>query len=109
MALTKNQIRDHKKYFVERGQEGFNPKWNKMVVNEVIAEAEAMKKRREKTFENKIRERASAVASYLKSGMINSGRPIERYLGKKNLAYLQGQKIVEVIKGKSKQLLEVNN
>jgi hypothetical protein len=107
--LTKDQVRDYKKFFVERPESTFSPKRNKSVVDEVIKETELIRKRRSKTFEDKIRERSDAVATYLKAVERGKVANVDSYFGKKNLAYLRGQKIIETLKGKMKMLSDINN
>ena len=95
MALSKNQKKDFKKFFIEKGDADFNPEHNKYVIEKTIRDNEKLIKQKKKTYAEQVRERADAVASYLKSKAADSGKPIEQYIGKRGLAYLQGRKIIQ--------------
>ena len=86
---------DQKRYFVEEGDPGFNPDRNKKIIADTIKKTEANHRKRQKQWEEKVMERSDAVASYLCSNAVQSGKPIEKYLGKRNLAYLRGKRIVQ--------------
>jgi len=101
---------DMKRYFKEDGDDGFNPSWNKMVIDKTIKHNEELRVAKQKAHVEAIRERASAVASFFTSKYIDSSNPdIAKYLGKRNLAYLRGQKIAAILKGKYTKLVEINN
>lgn len=97
--ILEEQKRDHALYFVEDGQQGFSPEWNKMVIERTIKKAEQLHRKKQLDYIENIRERADAVASYLKHAD-RKDTPIEKYFGKQQLAYLQGRKIVERLKSK---------
>lgn len=97
--ITKNQIRDHKKYFIEKGDEGFNPKRNQHIVNDTIKKYELMRRNKMYDYINALGERTQAIAFYLKS-LIGSGKPVEKYFGKRWLAYLRGQRIRQILQQK---------
>lgn len=98
MSLSKNQKRDYQKYFVAKGDKDFSPKHNEFIIEKTIRANELLRKQKKQQYAEKIQERAEAVASYLKSNAINSGKPIDQYLGKRGLAYMRGQQIVQRIK-----------
>lgn len=104
MGLTKNQIRDYKKYFKHDPEKGFSPKRNKEIIARTIKKNEILKKKKDAQWTNELRERTDAVASYFKH-LQNKSTPIEKYFGKKYLTHLQGRKIVM----KLKRLAGVNN
>jgi len=81
-------------FILDKPQAGFNPDRNRLVVEETIREYEQNRKRRQKNFDDALSERSHAVASYLKSKAVDSSKPIDKYLGKRWLAYLRGQDIV---------------
>lgn len=110
MALTDNEIRDQKIFFVDKPDANFNPKKNKAVVDNTIKKYELMRKRRFQEFNDELRERTDAVATYLKS-LDNSttGKPVDRYFGKRYLAHLRGQKIMEVIQNRVRALNSIDN
>jgi len=76
------------------GDPDFSEEHNKRVIAEVNAENDEMDKQRDRDHSNSVRERSEAVASYLNN--ITQGKgvtDIEKYFGKRHLAYLRGQKI----------------
>lgn len=93
--LTENQKRDYKKFFIEKGDIGFSPAANKHVIDKTIKDNEALMKAKKAQYTDTIRERADAVATYLRSKALDSGKPIEQYFGRRGLAYLRGQQIVQ--------------
>jgi C-terminal processing protease CtpA/Prc len=99
--IKEEQKRDDTLYFVEDGEAGFDPKWNKLVIERSIKKYEAMRKRKQKDYVESIRERSDAVATYLKSRAAESNRPVESYFSKRELAYLRGEKIVRKLKQNS--------
>lgn len=84
-----------KKYFKEEGDPGFSPARNKWVVENTIKKTEALIKSKRNEWDDKMGERSEAVASYLTSKAVDNNTPIEKYLGKRNLAYLRGQRILQ--------------
>jgi glutathione synthase/RimK-type ligase-like ATP-grasp enzyme len=98
-TIKEEQQRDHALYFVEDGEEGFSPEHNKFIIEKTIKKHKLMMQRRKKAYEESVRERADAVATYLKSSAAQKDTPVEKYFGKKWMAYLRGEKIVEQLKG----------
>ena len=99
--IKEEQQRDQALYFVEDGEEGFNPDHNKFVIAETIRKTQENRKKKHKEYIEAIRERSDAVATYLKSRYAEGNTPVEKYFGKKELAHLQGQKIMTRIQNKS--------
>jgi hypothetical protein len=100
-TLKEEQQRDSALYFVEDGEAGFSPEYNKMVIERTIKKSQLMRQRRAKLYEESVRERADAVATYIKSSAAETEKPVEAYFGKKWMAYLRGEKIMEKLKGQS--------
>src|SRR3990167_8094540 len=77
----------------------FDPKHNEYIVNKTLKEAEEYWRRKRKEFNNTLRERTDAVASYLHSldqgGKANTA---EEYFGKHELARLRGLEIIKLLK-----------
>ena len=98
--MNENTKRDYQKYYVER-PEGFNPEYNKYVIDKTIREYEAKRALKYKMFNEALKERASAVANYLQH--LNSGKStsIEKYFGKKELARLRGKEIIKELQNDS--------
>jgi len=86
---------DHQRFFV-RDADGFSAERNNFIIEQTIKEYEAMRAKKNKQFDDHYAERADAVVSFIKSvdkGNNNSGNNLEKYFGKKMLAYLRGQQI----------------
>jgi hypothetical protein len=99
--ISEEQKRDNALYFVEDGEPGFNPDYNKFVIENTIKKHNLVMKRRQKAYEEAIRERSDAVATYLKSRVSEGSTPVEKYFGKKWMSYLRGEKIMNVLKKNS--------
>ena len=106
--VSKNQKRDHELYFVEDGDEGFSPERNKAIIDETIKKYEAKRKAQMKDFQDKLGERSEAVAMYLKHVAGGKSTPVEKYFGRRNLAYLRGEKILQKVKNGMVHLGESN-
>ena len=94
------QKRDIALFFKEDGDEGFNPERNKAIIKETIRKNQENRKRILREEEDNIRERADAVATYLKSKVAEGSTPVEKYFGKRYLAYLRGMKITNILKSR---------
>lgn len=103
--LTKNQELDFQKWFNEDGDPGFSPERNKAIVEKTIRKHELNILRKKKDYAEAIRERADAVASYLKSLANGKEWSVERYFGRKELVRLRGQQIIQKLQG-NKTLLD---
>jgi hypothetical protein len=100
-TIKEEQQRDQALYFVEEGDPGFNPAHNKFVIENTIKKYNAARNKKAKLYNEAIRERADAVATYIKSRVAEGGTPVEKYFGKKWMSYLRGEKIMEVLKQKT--------
>lgn len=81
------------------GDPDFSEEHNRRVIAEVDAFNDRMEKEKEKEFKEKTRERVNAVTSYLKNLSSGKGiREIDKYFGKRYLAYLRGEEIVRQLK-----------
>ena len=105
MGMTKfrtqkeNEERDAKLYFVEGGDTGFSPKRNEEIIERTIQKAELLRKQKRRRAEDNIRQRADAVATYLKSRIAEGSTPVEKYFGMKEFLHLQGRKHLEKLIG----------
>lgn len=88
-----------RRFYQEKPEPGFSPERNERVISESIRRAQILQAQKDKKFMDDLGERAEAAEAYLRSRMgAASNDPentIEKYLGKKNLAKLRGEKIVE--------------
>lgn len=102
--LSKNQILDFRKWYVEDPRD-FSPERNKKVIEDSIRKSEMMRARKHKDYVEQVRERADAVATFLKSVAMGKEPNIERYFGRKELARLRGQQILAEIKDRSRKVI----
>lgn len=98
MGLSKAQEEDFKRYYKDRPDESFSPTRHKEIVERTILKVEQQAKQKSRDYVEQIKERANAVAWYLKSNAVNAGKSIEKYISRKELARLRGQKIVHKLK-----------
>jgi hypothetical protein len=96
------------KFFVEKGDPGFSPEHNKRVIDKTIKNYELMRHNKLKAWKDKVGERSDVVATYLHSRAAQSDVPIDKYISKKYMAYLQGKRIMQVIHDGMAQLVEVS-
>ena len=94
------QKRDVALFFKEEGDENFNPERNKAIIAETIRKNMENQKRVLKQEEDNLIERTDAVATYLKSRIAEGSSAVEKYFGKRYLAYLRGMKIVNTLKSR---------
>ena len=81
------------------GDSNFSEEHNKQVIAEVEDENDRMDRKRARDYHEKTRERANAVVQYLKNLTQGKGiTGIDRYFGKRYLAYLRGEEIVNQLK-----------
>jgi hypothetical protein len=106
--FTDSQKQDFYKWYLDVPEEGFSPERNKKVIEDSILKARMMKMQKNKDYVETIRERADAVASYLKHIMMGHEKGVESYFGRVELARLRGQKIVEEVKGRMKRLISLD-
>lgn len=91
-------VKDMKKFWRERPDYNFSEARNKQIIKEVIEENDKARRNLQQSAEYGIRERASAVADFLKYKDRGGVNDIVYYLGRKNLAELRGQKIIQSLK-----------
>ena len=108
--VTENQKRDHALFFVEKGDPGFSPAYNKFVIEESIKKYEANRKRKMKEFVDDVGERSDAVASFLvsKHAQYSVNPSLEKYFGRSYLAYLRGEEIADTIRTKMNMVRKMN-
>lgn len=83
------------------GDDDFSEEHNRRVIAEVDAENDRMDALRDKKHKDNLRERSESVAQYLKNVTQGQGvTDIEKYFGKRHLAYLRGEQIVKKIQQK---------
>ena len=99
------------KYILKTPERGFSPDRNKQIIDDSIRKADAFRARQWKSWEDKTRERANALASYFK--YLDSGRggmnPLNKYFSRKFRAYLRGETIVAELKSQGKYVAQNAN
>lgn len=91
-----------KRFFVEKGDPGFDPNRNKKIVEDSIKKHAENKLRLEKEYADEFAERADAVATYLLHADQKS-TTVEQYFGTE-LERLQSRKLVQTIQGAKRSL-----
>lgn len=93
-----------RRFWPKEPEPGFDPKHNEKVIKKTIEKNEKLRKRKKQEYRDILRERTDAVAHFLKRKAWGYGKPIEKYLGKRELAALRGEDIITRIKNaKAKQ------
>lgn len=80
---------------------GFDEERNKRVIAETLEANERLRLKRQREFGSKIRERSEALSRYLDDlvkGKTSSS--VEQYFGKKEIARLRGEEIIDLIKAR---------
>ena len=85
---------DYRRFYIKKPDGNFSPRYNEHVVETTIKKHENNLKRKRKEMVDAIAERSDAVATYLTS-LRFSESPVEQYFGKRELARLRGEKIVQ--------------
>ncbi len=90
-----------KKFWPDKPDPGFSPEQNKQIVDKTIAKYEARRRAKQKKIGEQLAERADAIASYLAGGQgAHKGRSLERYFGRRYLAHLRGEDIVDEVRNR---------
>lgn len=105
-----NEQRDHQKFFVEKGDPGFSPEHNKYIIEKTIKEHEANIMKRRKAYVEQVAERSDAAMDYVRylerGGDSKNPYSAEKYFGRKILAELRGQKIMQKILNDGQVVIE---
>jgi hypothetical protein len=81
------------------GDDDFSEEHNKRVIKEVNDHNDKMDRKRKRDYKVKTQERTDAVARYLKN--ISQGKSVssvDKYFGKRHLAYLRGVEVANQLK-----------
>ncbi len=85
--------KDDKKFYLEIPDPNFSPDRNKAIIDMTIKKYEANRKKKLQELNDPYRERSDAVVSFLKTAEQKPGYDINRFFGRKMLAYLRGDEI----------------
>ena len=92
-----NEKRDFQKFFIAKPDSTFSPERNKWVIKNSMRKHESNIKRRSREYMDRLRERSHAVRVYLDYVEGGGGKPIEMWIGKRELARLQGRRITQTV------------
>jgi hypothetical protein len=109
MNKIKVSNRDYQNFYALTPEPYFSPEHNKAVIERSIKKYEAKRKAVMDTFRENIGERADMVATYLKSGAVDSSKPIDKYLGKTIMTRLHGEEIIDRLKMLSKPSYSISD
>jgi hypothetical protein len=104
--MIKIQPQD-KKFYVATPDKDFSPEHNKFVIEQTIKKHEAKVAAARKERDEGIGERSHMIASYFKSRTVESGKPIDQYLGKQWMTKLNGERILNDIRMLSRPSLTI--
>ena len=113
MKTAKDYIAPEDYKYMEQnpqGDIGFSVEHNRRVIKEVDDFNDVMDRKRERDHKEKLKERTSAVVQYL--NQIKDGKgvtSIDKYFGKRHLAYLRGQEIVSKLKANPELVAKLKN
>ncbi len=88
---------DMKRFWAERPDPDFSPEHNAEVIRRSIERAEKHRLEMRKMQMEGIRERASALASYIKYQDRGGNKSAENYFGRKEMTRLQGKKVIQML------------
>lgn len=95
--LTENQKRDYQKYYIESPTSDFSPEKNKSIIEGTIQKYEKKRADMMKLYREGLSERIDAATDYIRYLERGGSSPAEQYFGKRELARLRGQKIVQTV------------
>ena len=86
---------EDRKWFVESGEPGFSPERNKAIVEASIKKYEAQRAKKYAQFRENLMVRSDALATWAKDTRHGweSGKPADRYFGRRMMAYLRGDTV----------------
>ena len=84
-----------RRFILKSPDSDFSPERNKQIVEQSIKDYEVMRAKKTAEHDDSYAERSDAVVSYLRHLDRGATTPMEKYFGKKMLAYLRGQQIRE--------------
>ena len=91
-------VADMKRYWKEHPDPGFSEARNKATINRVIKHNEQVFKRLRAQLDDETRDRANAVAHFLKYKDRGGHQTVEGYFGRRELARLRGDELVAKLK-----------
>ncbi len=109
----KNKISHRDWKYMEQnpyGDAGFSEEHNRRVIAEVDTWNEQMDRERERKHKEALSERNTAIAAYFKNVTQGKGvTDVEKYFGRRHLAYLRGEEIVKQLKANPELVEKLKN
>jgi hypothetical protein len=87
---------DHDRFYKEKPDDDFSPEHNKWVIENSIRKMDAMILKKRKEWRDHTGERVDAILTYLNS-LWGSDKPIEKYFGRRGMAYLRGEEVLDKV------------
>ena len=97
-----NVAKQDYRFILDKPEPGFNPERNKMVIENSIKKYEKIRAQKMKARREGVAERTDALAQYFTSPKFTS-TPFGKYFGKKWMAHLRGEQIMDEIYAKKLQ------
>jgi hypothetical protein len=77
----------------------FDPEHNRQVIEYTIKRSEQLQRKKQREFNEKLKERTEAMSTYIESVNIgNTNSDVKRYFGQEQLAYLRGYDLMDKLK-----------
>ena len=80
------------------GDPNFDPEKNKKIIADSIKRYERNRRSKKREYQESIRYRSAAIATYLESVKQGKGGDIKKYFGNEELARLRGQEVLNALK-----------
>ncbi len=84
------------RFVLDKPDDGFSPERNKFIIENSIRKMDALIAKRRKEWRDKTAERVDAITSFL-SAEVKSNNPLTNYFGKRGIAYLRGETVLDRI------------
>ena len=93
-----HEAEDYQRFYVAKADPDFSERKNKYTIDKTIADYEQARKNKIKAYHTQIEERVDAAMAYVKHLEKGGSSPAEKFFGKRELARLRGQKIIQEVR-----------
>lgn len=93
-----HEAEDYQRFYVAKPDPNFSERYNQHIIDKTIADYELARKKRAKAYHQQIEERVDAAMSYIKHLERRGSSSAEKYFGRRELARLRGQKIIQEVR-----------
>ena len=87
------QSEDYQRYFNRDGSEEFSPERNAFIIENSIKKYNAFRKKKQQMYDEDLAQRSELVYSYIRYADKGGNKSIEDYVGKRELARIEGEQI----------------